>query len=205
MAHLGTFVRQVRVARLLDRPALAARLGFDDKADALRLLVALEETGHADPDYRARVRAGLRITRNDWDEVVDMARLLARLPRRRHHIAHSAELNSPVFVVNEFAKFFAARNRTHDASQALIVRLVTHTGVTAEELCGIKGSDFDFAKGRIRIPSVDGGGVIFGRVFAAALECHRNTWPGPWLFAAKDGRPMSAGRVKRIVGQYSEK
>ncbi len=134
------------------------------------MLAALETKGVADWRFSNRIRLAFRIAWQDWDEVVDLCRLLSRVPRRRKRLPGAVvDVPKSVFVVREFVAFFAAINRTHCAEQTIVARLRDHIGLTEEEIRGIKVEDFYPAKCWIRVLTLDGGGVKFGMALGSII------------------------------------
>ena len=195
MVHLGTYAASLREARHLTLDSLAAWLDFPDRTD----LEKFEATGEAETNFLDAIHEALRADRQDWDEVADILKFLARIPRRRKPVPLRNPAPSRVVAVREFVRLFADLTRTHDTSQALIARLVAYTGVYPEELCRLARSDFEPAKHRLRIATADGGEVIFGRVFSAVLDFHVTTLTGERLFVGASGKSLTPGRVRQIA------
>ncbi len=195
MIHLGMFASGLREARHLTLDSFAERLGIVDTTDLERF----EATGEADQNFVDAIREALRVCRQDWDEMSDILKFLARVPRRRKPVAIRDPGPSRVVAIREFVRLYAELTRTHDTSQGLIARLVNYTGIYPEELCRLTRSDFEPAKNRLRIATAEGGEVIFGRVFSAILEFHTANFSGEKLFVSASGKPLTAGRVRQIA------
>ncbi len=195
MIHLGTFASRLREARHLTLDSLARRLDIANATD----LESFEATGEAEPNFIDAIRELLRVAHQDWDEITDILKFLARVPRRRKPVALRDPAPSRVVAIREFVRLFADFTRTHDTAQALIARLVAYTGVYPEELCRLARSDFEPRKNRLRIATADGGEVIFGRVFSAIIDFHAANFSGEKLFVSASGKPLTAGRVRQIA------
>ena len=194
------FASRLREALQLTRNSLARRLDFANGTD----LEKFEVTGEGERNFVDAIREALRVCRQDWDEMSDILKFLARVPRRRKSVAISDPAPSRVVAIREFVRLFAGLTRTHDTSQGLIARLVTYTGVYPDELCRLTRSDFEPRKNRLRIATADGGEVIFGRVFSAILDFHVTNFSGEKLFVSAGGKPLTPGRVRQIARRFGK-